>query len=134
MLIFFWVVGILFIIIILAYVLLLRHLSSYAIKMLVGLPWLKWMTLNEVIAKGFPPLRSKMILDLLHDDGYLEVRPKADLSEAALKTIEKDGFILWTVEFHEFRIIRHPPRRKKIRVPLKSIFGSLLPSPNPARA
>lgn len=104
-------------------------------KFTFDLPWLRWMTLEELEAKGFSPFWARLLLPSFHRDGELDVRPRNDreLSEAEQDLMERFGFRPMTVQCYEFCLTkRHKRKKPKLKDLLKS--WAAVPTPAPVRA
>lgn len=81
-----------------------------------ALPWMQWLTLDDVKNMGYSGYWSRLSLALLHLNDRLEVRLANDRTESVSKEmcqyIEKVGFIPSTVAYYDFRLIA---RRGRVR-------------------
>lgn len=105
-------------------------------KFIFELPWLRWMTIEEIATKGFSPFWAILILPSLHDVGELEVRPRSDweLLELEQYCMEKVGFDYLTIPYYEFRLTTKHRKRKKPKPQDLLKSWSAVPVPIPARA
>lgn len=89
--------------------------TLYARDLQFKLPWMKWMTLDDVKALGHSKFLSRFAIDILHDYQYVEIRPLGNLSEWAREIVEDELFMPWTVQYYEFRLIKRKGRIKRPR-------------------
>lgn len=95
----------------------------YVHKLIYELPWMKWLTLDELVSMGYSRAYSRAVLPILHEHGYLEVRVMAGVGENDLWVIEKLKFHSMTVKFYEFRLIKRGGRRRRRRLFKLPTFG-----------
>ena len=115
-------------------------------KLMFGLPWLKWLTLDDVVAMGYSRFWCKMILPAFHKNGCLEVRiQEIDIENMPeriqeafrdnppeiqkLLTEMEIPFEYQTVALHDFRLTKRGGRRKKIKLSPKDLFATWQPVP-----
>ncbi len=114
-------------------------------KLILGLPRLTWLTLDEVVARGYSRFWCIVLLPQFYKDGYIEVRLAGlfeetfledtsmpeEMREALQDAIDlikrqlhenKETFNSQTIEFHEFRLIKGGGRR---RLKFKSLLKPL---------
>lgn len=126
------VVGVIFIVIGLLLIVLMLFIISagYQVqKFMFDLPWLKWLTLNEIIRMGFSRFWAQFILPGLHKEGMLEVRVGGGElpDEVEQRFIDVVGFGPTTIQFYEFRLTKRGGR-KKFKLPIKNLVGALQPA------
>jgi len=107
---------------------------SYATKLQMELPWLQWLTLDELEEKGYSVIGCILILPAFYRNGVLEVRPRdflAEIAEGTKKRMREAGldtegipvpppldkkdvapFSPSTVHLYEFRLTKRGGRRK----------------------
>jgi|GEM_PF-4946300 len=84
-------------------------------KFMFKLPWLKWLTLDDLPALGFSKLWARMVLPHFYNDGYLEVRLKDEdgMDDFDHESVELFGFSAATVPLYEFKLTKRCGPRKK---------------------
>lgn len=97
-----------------------------AFKLTFGVPWLEWLTLDEVVLMGHSRFWCEVWLPAFYRAGTmlpgatLHVRLKPDLSEAVSAYAAEQGFVKWTVQYYEFKFTSHGGgrrgKRQKFRV------------------
>ena len=135
-----WVVGITFAIVIIVFLAVVAwayRIAQYGLKLQMELPWLTWLTLDNLVEKGYSRLYCQMLLPVFHERGYLEIRPrdlgaefqesikevekvlgtKFDIEEEALKfdPITETRFLYSTVHLFEFRLTKRGGRKKRFQ-------------------
>ena len=96
-----------------ALVIFIALITHHANKLMWELPWLKWLTLDEIVQAGFSRLWSELLLPLFYEKGHLEIRISAECPEKELKFVELTGFNAHTVRFHDFKLTKRGGRRKR---------------------
>ncbi|MFA5998105.1 MAG: hypothetical protein WC814_01835 [Candidatus Paceibacterota bacterium] len=91
-------------------------------KLMWDLPWLKWLTLDEIVEMGFSRFWSEFFLPLFYKKGYLEIRISSDCPKEKMRLIEFIGFNSYTVQFHEFKLTKRSGRKKPKPWKLPAIF------------
>ena len=81
-------------------------------KIMFGLPWLVWLTLDQVVEMGYSRFWCTFLLPMYYKKGYLEIRLAlpTDASEFRKQWIERVGFEIDTVEFYEFKLTKRGGR------------------------
>jgi len=94
------------------------------------MPWLKWLTLDDLPAFGLSKMWAKGLLPLFYERGYLEIRliDEDGMDDFDLKMIELLGFNAVTVEFHEFKLTKKKGRKEKFDFSFKNLYPSWEPS------
>jgi hypothetical protein len=72
-------------------------------KLQFGVPWLRWLTLDEVVEMGHSRFWARLLLPMLHRMNQLEVRVLDGLQEEERSLAERYGFGIRTVKYHQFR-------------------------------
>ncbi len=91
-------------------VIMVRHTLD---KLMFGLKWMTWYTLEEIVIEGYSKFWSMLVLPILHQKKYLEIQTRDDLSEEQRETCADEGFTFMTVKLHQFRLSRRKgPKRK----------------------
>jgi len=103
------------------------YLYLHVEKIMFELPWFKWLTLDDVVKLGQSKFAARMLLPAFHDSGHVEVRQLPNLDEDKELVIKLHGFSPFTVQYHEFRIVQRPRRKRRIKISLKDLFPSLRP-------
>jgi hypothetical protein len=116
-------------VLLLLFLMLTFSIIRYFDKIMYDLPWMKWLTLDEIVAMGYSRVYSKMILPLLYEQGYLEVRLTGEMDEDDLWIIERLKFHPITVKFYEFRIVKRGRGRRKKRKLLRFFDSGWHPAP-----
>src|SRR5262245_26507393 len=111
----------LFAVILLVFVGMVWWAAHYLRKIYYGLPSMTWLSIEDAQAAGIPESACELWLPTLHKDGLVEVRPKSDLTEKQLKRVRRSGFMRFTLNLHEFRILQGG-RRGRVR-PLKLLLN-----------
>src|SRR4051812_21263838 len=70
-------------------------------KLMTGLPWMEWLTLDDVVALGHSKFWAKLLLPHFHRHGCLEIRQLENVTEEEAGLIEEFGFESFTVKCHE---------------------------------
>ncbi|MDP1689603.1 MAG: hypothetical protein Q8L52_00115 [bacterium] len=73
-------------------------------KLQFGVPWLKWLTLDEIVEMGHSRFWARLLLPKLHRKNQLEVRILDELSEKERAFAERYGFDFFTAEYYTFRL------------------------------
>lgn len=83
-------------------------------KIQFGLPWLRWLTLDEAVALGLSRFWCRVILPSLHEAGALEFRLRSDvlIPEPLQEVPERLGFVV-EPEFYEFKLTKRGGRRRR---------------------
>lgn len=123
----------LILIVLAAFICVVMYVGRYAFRLLTELPWMTWMTLDELVEKGYSRSLCRVILPGLYKKGMLEVRaihdPNIALKESVKKFRELGGeitdeeipilpvlegkdFNSYTVPLFEFRITKRIHPRK----------------------
>ena len=89
--------------------------NYHAVRLMYGLPWLKWLSLEDVEKLGFSRFWSKVLLPVFFRKGYIEIRTAFpdEFSIDRKAAIEKEGFVADNVEYYNFKITKHGGRKKK---------------------
>ncbi len=84
-------------------------------KLMFGLPWLKWFTLEEALATGCPLFYCQVLLPAFYIKGYLEIREKDGLSDEEKQRVEGvlDTELLGLYEFRFTKRRNRKPRKKE---------------------
>lgn len=82
-------------------------------KLLFGVPWLTWLTLDEIVEMSHSRFWTKTLLPLFYRMNYLEIRISDNLSEFDRVWAEQYGFQTSTVAFYEFKFTEKWKRGKK---------------------
>jgi len=107
------------------------QIEHHAYKLMYDLPWMKWLTIDEIGSMGFSKLFSRLLLPTFHEKGYLELRPRGSLTGSQLeiaKTLIRfpnPG----TMKLYEFRLIKRGGPRKKKGKERFSLFPGFDPVP-----
>ena len=107
----------------------LRHQVE---KFMFGMPWLKWLTLEDLREFRLSRRWARFILPVFHENGYLEVRL---IDKDAMETWDHDivdqfGFTVMTVHLYEFKLTKRKGRKDKWSFSARD----LVPAWKPARA
>lgn len=104
-----------------------------AFKLVFGVPWLRWLTLNEIVAMGHSRYWCEILLPIFYRKGNvfmgctLHIRLPHDASDAVRAFTEMMGFRRETVQYYEFKFTsRGEGRRGKLQ---KSRVEILQPVP-----
>lgn len=97
----------------LAIVILAITLAAHAQKLMFGLPWMRWLTMDDVASMGYSRFYSACVLSVYHDKGDVEARVLANLLAEDQALVDTFGFSITTAKFHEFRLIRRPRRGRR---------------------
>ena len=91
------------------------YASLYAQRLQFELPWLKWLTLEQVVAMGYSAFMCKLILPVFHEHKQLETRLRDDIAipESDQISIDELGFWPLTVAYYEFKLTKRGGRRKR---------------------
>jgi hypothetical protein len=84
-----------------------------AYKLLFGVPWLQWLTLDEIVEMGHSRFWAKQFLPVFYRMSYVEIRISDLLSELDRALIGECGFHSYTVMFYEFKFTEKWRRSKK---------------------
>lgn len=82
-------------------------------KLIWDLPWLKWLSLDEIVEMGFSRFWSPLGLQLLHEKGYLEIRLSDRCPDKRRLMVERIGFCAYTAEFYDFKLTKRGGGRKR---------------------
>ncbi len=94
-------------------------------KLQFGVPWLKWLTLDEIVEMGHSRFWARLLLPMLHRKNQLEVRVLNKLPVRTRAFAEKYGFDALTAEYYEFRFTMRSRGKRDSDKPL------LMPYPMP---
>ena len=111
-----WIVvaiGLLVIVVIMGTYALAFWLAYYASKLRIGLPWMQWLTLEEVEALGYSAFWSRLALPVLEQTKCLEVRPCEGLSLVEQEKVAELQFFVTTIHLYKFRLIKRVRNRRK---------------------
>ena len=72
-------------------------------KLQFNVPWLKWLTLDELVEMGHSRFWARILLPVLHRINQLEVRVLDGLPEKEQRFIKRYGFGPRSVKYHQFR-------------------------------
>ena len=117
--------------VIIAIYLFVESIQWYANKMMFGLPWLKWLTMEDVVDLGYSRFYARGILPMFYKAGNLEVRVKDNLEDWQLRYTETLGFCSMTIGWYKFKITKRGGRKRWREFSLNDIFPSPLPAPKP---
>lgn len=84
-----------------------------AFKLVFGVPWLTWLTLDEVVEMGHSRFWCKLVLPAIYRGGNvfigctLHIRLPHNLPEETRTIVEVLGFRRETVQFYEFKLTSH---------------------------
>lgn len=93
---------------------LIRRIENTLDRMLDELPWMQWMTFEEILAHGYQPaLICKSSLLVLHRKGFLEFRAAGRPSEHLSSCLQQKKFHLSDAENLEFRLVRRGGGNRK---------------------
>ncbi len=69
--------------------------------------WREWFTFADLLNAGFPPARTKMLLDMFRKNCWLELRPTIVSAKAGTirDLLRTKGFCAETVEYYEYRVV-----------------------------
>jgi hypothetical protein len=81
-------------------------------KLMFGVPWLKWLTLDEIVAMGHSRSWCEILLPLLYLRGYIEIRISDKFPKGVGEQIEQWGLHPDTVGFYEFKFTKRWGRRR----------------------
>jgi hypothetical protein len=100
-------------------------IALYANKLMMNLPWLKWLTLDDLVKQGYSKFYCKISLPLLLEAGNIDTRLRqleGALEQEFLDEFgdeksfkshpEKIRFNPWTIKYHEFQLTKRGGRRK----------------------
>ncbi len=82
-------------------------------KLHYGVPWLQWLTFEEIVALGHRRFWTRILLPAFYRAGYIEIRIHARTSEADRARAEEQGLRIGTVELYEYKFTEHWKRGKK---------------------
>lgn len=94
-------------------------------KLMFGVPWLKWLTLEEIVEMGHSRLWARLLLPIFYEKKCIEIRISEQSSKRERLEAESRGFQPATVEFYEYKFTRVWKRGKK--VPIKAPVPELQP-------
>ena len=85
-----------------------------------NLPWLQWLTIDDVVQSGLSRFWSALALDILNDKGYLETRFNEGFEgpEYQRERMREAGFSYYSISWYEFRLTKRSGRgRWGLRLP-----------------
>ncbi len=128
-------IGVIVALLLIAFVVLVVLVAHHLNKIERGLPWMKWVTLDDAIEMGQSEFWCLALLPVFHKDGQLQVRIFDDLDEQETELVRQKGFTQETVELHEFCIVKRGRRRKIFSLTSLAVLKQWLPqSSKPAYA
>lgn len=71
--------------------------------------WREWFRFIDLLEAGFPPARTKILLEKFRKDCWLEVRPTLSENKDVYNTLRQKGFCLDTLEQYEYRVTTPTP-------------------------
>lgn len=75
----------------------------YTDKLMYGVPWLRWLTFQEIVEMGHPRFWATVLLPLLYRKGYVEIRISDKLSRLEREHAEQYGLLIRTVDLYEYK-------------------------------
>lgn len=96
-------------------------------KLQFDVPWLRWLTLEELVAMGHSRFWAELLLPVIYRKGGMEIRITDDLPEELREEIRGIGFCRHTVQFYKFKFTERWRRGRK--VPRKQNMFDLRPIP-----
>src|SRR3989344_8036096 len=108
-------IAVLFLFLVVAAIILIITMIYQLEKFMFGLPWLKWLTLNDLQQLGFSKTWARLILPAFHERGYLEVRlaDEDNMDDLDHEMVDRFGFSVATVPLYEFKLTKRKGRRRK---------------------
>lgn len=100
-------------------------------KFMFGLPWLKWLKIEDLPQFGLSKSWGHILLPLFNEKGYLETRliDEDDMDEYEHELVDKFGFSIATADLYEFKLTKRKNRKEKWSLS----FKDLTPIWQPAR-
>jgi hypothetical protein len=96
-----------FLLIACGFVALVIGMQHHADKLLFGLPWLRWITLDEAVQMGHSRFWCRFVLPMFYERGYLEIRFSETATELERETAEETGYNPVTVAYYDFKLTKH---------------------------
>lgn len=96
-------------------------------KLEFGVPWLRWITFDEIVALGHSGFWTRIILPVFYRMNKVEIRISDQISEADRSQAEVKGLDFDTVEFYEYRFTQRWRHGKKKPKPKRLPEFQLLP-------
>jgi len=89
-----------------------------AFKLMFGVEWLRWLTLDEIVAMGHSRFWCEILLPIFYrkgnilTGGTLLIRLKHNLPDPLRELVAEIGFERDTVQYHEFKFTSHGGKRR----------------------
>lgn len=99
--------------VILVFAYMLMRVIHFGDKLMINLPWLRWLTLEEIMAIGCPKFYCQILLPAFYELGHMEVRERSDLSQDDKNRVKFVGFYTGTIELHEFKLTKRKHRKPR---------------------
>ena len=96
-------------------------------KLEFGVPWLRWLSFDEIVALGHSRFWTRLILPLFYRMNRVEIRISDRISESDRARAEKEGLHIRTVPLHEYRFTQQWKRGKKKPKPKRLPEFQLMP-------
>ena len=80
-------------------------------KIKYGVPWMQWLTFNEIAALGHSPFWLRVLLPVFHQMNDVQIRIPDDISEQDFGRVKKAGLYFGTAALYDYKFTEKSGRR-----------------------